>query len=174
VLATNLGITEQSSAIGAPAIAGMWAEYAADWESAGDEIAIPPVAGLPKNAPVLAHTEVCVALALGIPEAVAFWQSPPVEIRLATASYLSLLDAAESDEQLAALRRFVQPFAVLSLGPMASSKSVELMLSHTLTNELTPLDSLIAATALAHDIPILTTNPAPFQNIRGLQVVRPF
>jgi predicted nucleic acid-binding protein len=48
------------------------------------------------------------------------------------------------------------------------------MLSHTLGNGLAPLDALIAATALAHEIPIVTCNPAPFININGLEVVRPF
>jgi hypothetical protein len=152
----------------------MWSEFAEEWENEGEEITTRFAADLPKGSPVLAHTDICVALALGIPEAVQFWQAPPVETRLATATYLSLLDAAEDEEQLAALRAFVQPFAVLSLGPMASSKSVELMLSHTLENGLAPLDALIAATALAHEIPIVTCNPTPFVGIAGLEVVRPF
>ena len=161
-------------ATGADAIAGIWAEFADDWDEEGLEVTVPFVSDLPKNSPVLVHTDLCVALALGIGGAVAFWQAPPVETRLATATYLTLLDAAESEEQLARLRAFVQPFAVLSLGPMASSKAVELMLSHTLEDELTPLDALIAATALAHEIPIVACNPAPFAGIAGLQVVRPF
>lgn len=172
VLNTNLG--SASGATGASAITSMWAEFADEWEVEGGEIPTPFANELPKGSPVLAHTDICVALALGIPEAVEFWQAPPVETRLATATYLSLLDAAEDEEQLAALRRFVQPFAVLSLGPMASSKSVELMLSHTLENGLAPLDALIAATALAHEIPIVTCNPTPFVGIAGLAVVRPF
>ena len=174
VLATNLGEDTQKIVTGPIAIAGMWADFADEWEVEGGEISTPFARDLPKNAPVLAHTDICVALALGIEEAVAFWQAPGVETRLATATYLSLLDAAEDENQLAALRRFVQPFAVLSLGPMASSKSVELMMMHTLENGLAPLDALIAATALAHEIPILTCNPAPFQGIAGLEVVRPF
>lgn len=172
VLNTNLG--NAAGATGAGAIAGMWSEFAGEWESEGDEISTPFAHDLPQGSPVLAHTDVCVALALGIPEAVQFWQAPPVETRLATATYLSLLDAGEDEEQLARLRAFVQPFAVLSLGPMASSKSVELMLSHTLQNGLAPLDALIAATALAHEIPIVTCNPTPFVGIAGLDVVRPF
>ena len=173
VLATSVG-GEEKTVTGAIAIAGMWDEFADDWEVEGGEIPTPFVTALPKGAPVLVHTDVCVALALGIEEAVAFWQAPGVETRLATATYLSLLDAAEDDAQLACLRRFVQPFAVLSLGPMASSKAVELMLLHTLDNGLAPLDALIAATALAHEIPVVTCNPTPFVGIAGLEVVRPF
>jgi predicted nucleic acid-binding protein len=159
---------------GPHAIVGMWAEYADDWDASDDGLRVPLATALPKGSPALVHTDVCVALALGVAQAATFWQAPPVEPRLATATYLSLLDAAESEEQLAALRRFVQPFAVLSLGPMASSKSVELMLAHALQNELAPLDALIAATALAHEIPVVACDPAPFVNIAGLDVVRAF
>ncbi len=172
VLNTNLG--GAAAATGASAIAEMWSEFADEWENEGHEIVVPLAADLPKGSPVLAHTDICVALALGLPEAVQFWQAPNVETRLATATYLTLLDAAEDDSQLAALRAFVQPFAVLSLGPMASSKAVELMMHHTLENGLTPLDALIAATALAHEIPIVTCNPTPFHGIAGLEVARPF
>ena len=173
VLATHLGLGERSQSIGAEAIAGMWAHRLGEWSD--DANVVNALASeLPKAAPALAHTDVCVALALGHEKATAFWQAPPVEIRLATATYLSLLGAAENEDQLARLRRFVQPFAVLSLGPMASSRSVELMLSHTLDSGLAPLDALIAATALAHDIPLVTCHPAPFAPIVGLQVVRPY
>ncbi len=174
VLATGLEAAEAKAVTGPIAIAGIWGEFADEWEVEGGEIPTPLVTSLPKGSPVLVHTDVCVALALGIEEAISFWQSPPVETRLATATYLTLLDAAEDDTQLACLRRFVQPYAVLSLGPMASSKSVELMLSHTLDNGLAPLDALIAATAIAHEIPIVTCNPTPFVGISGLEVVRPF
>jgi predicted nucleic acid-binding protein len=170
----NTAFQGASGATGAAAIAGMWSEFADEWENEGDDIAAPLALDLPKGSPVLVHTDICVALALGIPEAVQFWENPPVETRLATATYLTLLDAAEDDSQLAALRAFVQPFAVLSLGPMASSKSVELMMSYNLQTGLSPLDALIAATALAHEIPIVTCNPAPFEGIAGLQVARPF
>ena len=172
--ASNTAFGGAAGSSGAAAIAAMWGEFADEWESEGDEFAAPLASSLSKGAPVLAHTDICVALALGIPEAVQFWQAPHVETRLATATYLTLLDAAEDAEQLAALRAFVQPFAVLSLGPMASSKAVELMLNHNLQTGLAPLDALIAATALAHEIPIVTCNPAPFQGIAGLEIARPF
>lgn len=170
----NTGAQGVAGATGPMAISGMWSEFADEWENEGDDIVVPFVRDLSKGSPVLTHTDICVALALGIPEAIQFWQEPNVETRLATATYLTLLDAAEDDSQLEALRAFVQPFAVLSLGPMASSKSVELMLNYNLQTGLAPLDALIAATALAHEIPIVTCNPAPFHGIVGLQVVRPF
>lgn len=119
-------------------------------------------------------TDVCVDLALGVPEALAFFRRPPVEIRLSTATYLELLQAARSPEEQRRLKRFVQPYAVLSLGPVASSKAVELLRRHRLTDGLEALQALTAATALAHEIPLVTRSPGPYRNIEGLELLQPY
>ena len=119
-------------------------------------------------------TDVCFDLALGVPEAVAWFRDPPVEIRLATATYLELLQAARSPEEQRRLRRFVQAYPVLSLGPMASSTAVELLLRHGLADGLEALQALAAATALAHEIPLVTRHPEPYRNIDGLEIVQPY
>jgi predicted nucleic acid-binding protein len=121
--------------------------------------------------PALVHTDLCIDLARGLPEAVAFFEAPPVEIRLSTATYLHLLSLARSPEEQARVRRFVSAYPVLSLGPMASSRAVELVQEHALTTGLGPLDALIAATALAHEIPLVARDPRPFAQIADLEVV---
>src|SRR5437764_5483786 len=110
--------------------------------------------------PAVVATDVCFDLALGVPEAEAFFRRPPVDIRLATATYLELLQAARSPEEQRRIKRFVQPYPVLSLGPMASSRAVELLLAHTIPDGLTALQALAAATALAHEIPLVTRHPS--------------
>ncbi len=129
---------------------------------------------MPQQLPALVATDLCIDLARGVPQAVAFFEAPPVEIRLSTATYLELLSLAGSPGEQRRLRRFVAPYAVLSLGPMASSRAVELLLAHHLTDGLQPLQALMAATALAHEIPLYTRTPGPFQNIPDLQVVTPY
>jgi predicted nucleic acid-binding protein len=124
--------------------------------------------------PALVATEICIDLARGLPQAVAFFDAPPVEIRLSTVTYLELLALARSPNEQRRLRRFVAPYAVLSLGPMASSRAVELLLEHHLTDGLEPLDALMAATALAHEIPLYTRRPGPFRSIPDLEVVSPY
>jgi predicted nucleic acid-binding protein len=123
--------------------------------------------------PALVHTELCIDLARGVPNAVAFFQSPPVEIRLSTATYLQLLALARTPEEQTRVRRFVSAYPVLSLGPMASSRAVELVQAHALTAGLGPLDALIAATALAHEIPLVVRDPRPFAAIADLELVTP-
>jgi predicted nucleic acid-binding protein len=129
---------------------------------------------MPALLPALIATDLCLDLARGLPEAVSFFDSPPVEIRLSTASYLELLALARSPGEQRRVRRFVTPYAVLSLGPMASSRAVELLLAHHLTDGLQPLQALMAATALAHEIPLYTRDPGPFKSIPDLQVVAPY
>ena len=153
------------------------------WERQDDAQAIAGAKGessaqlagtLPRNSPVVVHTDVCLDLAVGVETALRFFEAPPVEIRLATATYLALLDYAEDETQQQRIRRFVQPYAVLSLGPMASSRAVELMLARPAGSGLHPLDALVAATALAHEIPLVTCDPRPFAQITGLEVRLPY
>ncbi len=124
--------------------------------------------------PAVVATDVCFDLALGVPAARAFFHKPPVEIRLATATYLELLQAARSPEEQRRLKRFVQGYPVLSLGPMASSRAVDLLLHHAQSDGLTALQALAAATALAHEIPLVTRAPEPYAGITDLELIRPY
>ncbi len=134
-----------------------------------ESVAPDTLSQLPTGSPVVLHTSAVIALALDLETTRAFWQRPPVEIRLATATYLKLLELCEGESERARVRAFVQPFAVLSLGPMASTKAAQLMLENPAPG-LSALDALIAATAIAHEIPLVTRDPRPFANIDGLFV----
>jgi predicted nucleic acid-binding protein len=134
---------------------------------------LPLASSLPQGSPVVVAPEIVLALAAGDERAHEFWQSPPVELRLATASYLALLEIARDENETRRIGNFVQPFAVLSLGPMASSRAVELM-TRRASAPLGALEALAAATALAHEIPLVAFDGAPYRGIAELQVVRPF
>jgi predicted nucleic acid-binding protein len=123
--------------------------------------------------PALIATDLCIDLAHGRPEAVAFFRDPPVEIRLSTVTYLTLLAEARSPNEQRRIKRFAAPYPVLSLGPMASSAAVELVLEHGLRTGLGPADALAAATALAHEIPLYTRDDV-FAGIPDLDLVAPY
>ncbi len=170
VLNTNAAAPLAAHVLGADALRGLWAERDLAQNFAEDEAVSPDtVAALPKGSPVVVHTDVVLGLALGLETTRVFWEKPPVEPRIATATYLKLLELCEDDAQRARVRAFVQPFAVLSLGPMASTKAAQLMLENG-SNGLSALDALIAATAIAHEIPLVTRAARPFGNIEGLFV----
>src|SRR5262249_24524432 len=122
--------------------------------------------------PALISTDACLSLAEGVEAARLFFESAAPEVRLSTATYLALLSAAELSDR-SRVRRFAAAYPVLSLGPVASSRSVELLFQHR-DDGLQPLDALVAATALAHEIPLVTATPAPFEAISGLLVVSPY
>lgn len=153
------------SVVGVAALKGLFAGQIAPEPSVASET----VSQLPPGSPVVLHTSAVLALALDLESTRAFWEKPPVEIRLATATYLKMLELCTDDSERARIRAFVQPFAVLSLGPMASTKAAQIMLEHFAPG-LNALDALIAATALAHEIPLVTRDPAPFANIPDLFV----
>lgn len=161
-----------SNLVGPDALRGLWAHLDLETGPLDDEIeGADELGSLPPGSPVVLHTSVVEALALDAVATRAFWQNPGVEIRLATATYLKLLEMCENRAQIGRVRAFVQEYAVLSLGPMASSRAAQLMLDEGALHGLTALDALIAATAIAHEIPLVTRSPRPFAGIVGLQVV---
>lgn len=154
---------------GPDALRGMWAHLDLNDSFVDEAVNAETVSQLPRQTPVIVHTSVVLALALGLPSTKAFWENPPVEIRIATATYLKLLEMCADESERQRVKAFVEPFAVLSLGPMASTKSAQLMLEGG-ENGLTALDALIAATALAHEIPLVTRTPRSFGGIPNLIV----
>lgn len=134
----------------------------------------PLASSLPPGTPTVVHVDACWSLATGNEQALSFFEQPNVEIRLATATYLALLESAEDTEEIGRVQGFVRPYAVLSLGPMASSRAVELMTSEHRHERFTLVDALSCATALAHEIPLITLDAERFSWIDELKVARPF
>ena len=134
----------------------------------------PLASSLPLGTPTVVHVDTCWSLATGNAQALAFFEKPNVEIRLATATYLALLESAENTAEIGRVQGFVRPYAVLSLRPMASSRAVELMTSAHRHERFTLVDALSCATALAHEIPLVTLDAERFTWIDELNVLRPF
>src|SRR5262249_47742771 len=120
----------------------------------------------------LIATDVCVDVACGVEPAVAIFSGARFEPRISTVTYLELLASATPGER-ERLQRFVAAYAVLTLGPVASHRAVELMLQHR-ERGLQPTEALGAATALAHELPLITRNAGPYQRIAGLKVWVPY
>lgn len=119
-------------------------------------------------------TDICLDLACGVEEAARFFAAPPVEPRLSTATYLELLERCRTAEEVARWQRFVRTAVVLSLGPMASGGAVRLVQAHGVADGLAAMQALTAATALAHELPLVTRSPAPYRNIEGLELITPY
>jgi predicted nucleic acid-binding protein len=93
-------------------------------------------------------------------------------LTLSAMSYLELLQGMRNKEELTAVQKMfaLRQANVLPLTAAITQRATELMTTLTLSHGLQAGDALIAATALEHQLPLLTGNAKHFAPIAGLQV----
>jgi predicted nucleic acid-binding protein len=93
------------------------------------------------------------------------------EFTLSAVSYLELLQGMRNKGELVAVQRMLgqRRAVILPLTPPITERAMALMESLTLSHGLQMGDALIAATALEHQLPLLTGNIKHFAAIDGLQ-----
>ena len=89
-------------------------------------------------------------------------------------TYLELLQGMRSSAELAAVQKSLamRNTERLPVTPAITERAIALMESLSLSHGLGMGDALIAATALTHDLPLLTGNLKHFGPIAGLRVER--
>jgi predicted nucleic acid-binding protein len=103
------------------------------------------------------------------PAGVAFIKPLPPDISIIT--QIELLGwYGAAPEKLAPLANFVNKATIYPLTTAIATQAIALRQSHKIK---TP-DAIIAATALVHDLTLITRNIADFQQIPGLQLINPF
>jgi predicted nucleic acid-binding protein len=95
-------------------------------------------------------------------------------LTISAITWLELLQGMRSrDEMLAVQKSFAKRNAErLPLTPAITERAVTLMEDLTLSHGLQLGDALIAATALEHDLSVLTSNAKHFGAVSGLKVER--
>jgi len=78
-----------------------------------------------------------------------------------------LVGCADKREQIVT-EKFLQRFAAVPVDAAISARAVELLRHYRLSHGLLLADALIAATALAHGLPLLTKNVRDFRFVAGL------
>jgi predicted nucleic acid-binding protein len=93
-------------------------------------------------------------------------------LTLSAVTYLELLQSMRNKADLLAVRKMLQHRAatLLPVSEAITQRAIELMEAHTLSHGLPMCDALIAATALDHELPVLTGNVKHFLAVRGLKV----
>jgi predicted nucleic acid-binding protein len=96
------------------------------------------------------------------------------QLTLSAMSYLELLQGMRSKDELTAVQKMLalRRANVLPLTPAITQRATELMTALALSHGLQAGDALIAATALEHQLPVLTGNAKHFAPITGLEVER--
>ncbi|TAJ94637.1 MAG: type II toxin-antitoxin system VapC family toxin [Gammaproteobacteria bacterium] len=94
------------------------------------------------------------------------------QLMLSAMSYLELLQGMHNKEELTAVQKMfaLRHANVLPLTAAITQRATELMTTLTLSHGLQAGDALIAATALEHQLPLLTGNSKHFTSIAGLNV----
>ncbi len=92
------------------------------------------------------------------------------EPAISVVTQLELLIGSRDKAELQKIERFIARFEVLWIDPLISSQSVNLIRQYRLSHGLLLADSLIAATALTLNLPLLTKNQRDFQFIEGLRL----
>ena len=95
-------------------------------------------------------------------------------LTLSAMSYLELIQGMRNREELLAVQKMfaLRRASLLPLTPAITQRATELMTTLTLSHGLQANDALIAATALEHQLPLLTGNVKHFEPVAGLEVER--
>jgi len=93
-------------------------------------------------------------------------------LTLSAVSNLEVLQGMRNKAELVAVKKMLQHRAatLLPVSEAITQRAIELMESLTLSNGLQMGDALIAATALEHQLPVLTANVKHFSAVEGLKV----
>lgn len=94
--------------------------------------------------------------------------------RISTITYLELAQGCRSKDELLRAKRglAIRQTQVLPVTPAISERAAALIETHALADGLQLADALIAATALEHDLTLLTGNSKHFAPISGLNIER--
>ncbi|MDQ7016805.1 MAG: type II toxin-antitoxin system VapC family toxin [Gammaproteobacteria bacterium] len=93
--------------------------------------------------------------------------------RISVLSIMELIHGAHNKQEVANIEHFLRVFETLQLSSAISATALTLMRRYAKSHTLEMNDSLIAATALEHRIPLLTYNNKDFRFIHALEMVAP-
>ena len=93
-------------------------------------------------------------------------------LTLSAISFLELIQGMRNKTELAAIQKMLalRKADVLPLTPAITQRAVSLMEILALSHGLQIADALIAATAIEHNLTLLTGNIKHFRSVEGLQI----
>jgi predicted nucleic acid-binding protein len=123
---------------------------------------------------ILLDTDIAVDILRKHPPAMAWIASVKDPVCLPGIAALELYQGCYNKKDVAELERQIKPFAILWPSDNACNTALATYAQAHLSNALGLLDALIAATALAHTVPLHTFNQKHFIAVPGLQTIQPY
>ena len=120
---------------------------------------------------MLVDTDVLIWHLRGYPQATRRLDQLPA-LTMSAVSYMEVLQGLRNKTEAAAVKKMLgmRSAQILPLSEAITDRAISLMESLTLSHGLQMGDALIAATALQHQLPILTGNVKHFTVVEGLSV----
>ncbi|MBO1346175.1 MAG: type II toxin-antitoxin system VapC family toxin [Hormoscilla sp. GUM202] len=92
-------------------------------------------------------------------------------LMISTITVMELLVGCRNKSELNSMEQFLAQFQVLKLNSLISDRATMLLEEYVLSHGLLIADALIAATAIEHQIPLLSKNQRDFRFIQQLDLL---
>ena len=92
---------------------------------------------------------------------------------ISVVTYMELVQGMRSRRELNSLRKFIHSWGakILYISEEISFKAMFYVEQHFLSHSLELADALIAATAVAYGLPILTGNDKHYRTVKNIQII---
>jgi len=124
---------------------------------------------------VLVDTDILIDVGRNVQNAVAYLDDLERDstVVISAITQMELIIGCQNKRELQAVETFVKRFDVLGLSGEITKIAVDLLRKYRLSHGLLIADGLIAATAIAHDLPFVLKNQRDYRFIDGLNL-RPY
>lgn len=96
-----------------------------------------------------------------------------IEFAINTIVYIELIQGSIKRQQRELIEKNLVPLTYFPLTPDISKKAIELINSYSASKGLFLPDALVAATAIEHDLTLVTFNIKDFKFIKEIAVIEP-
>ena len=123
----------------------------------------------------LIDSDILIDASRGLAEAIAFLTFQKSEgSRISVISAMELIVGCRNAKELLQVQGFLQMVTILPVSANVSQIAYQLMETFFLSHGLLIPDSLIAATAIEHEMTLYSKNVRHFGMIPGLTIIRPY
>jgi predicted nucleic acid-binding protein len=124
---------------------------------------------------ILLDSDILIDFFRGFPPSLAWFQGlNAVEIAVPGFVALELYAGCVTKREQTQIHRKLSPYAVLWPSAQAATDVIPIFATAHLSHSLGLLDSLIATTALTHNLPLHTFNQKHFAAVPGLRTIQPY
>ena len=121
----------------------------------------------------LIDTDILIDTARGIEHAITCLQTleEHSELTISSITQMEMIVGCQNRSELRAIIKFLERFLIISVSQDISLTAVHLLKTYRLSHELKIADALIASTAIANNIPLISKNQRDYRFIKTLTLL---